>query len=412
MNCFQSRPRVVILDDDEQYLSLLESVGEGQGYTVDTYSDAFIFLQHQFQANDLVVLDLSLPGIDGIEVIRHLSERYNNIKILLISGMDRAVLKAAEDLVIAQKLTHVATLSKPIKISQLKKLLREELGHQLDVLIGEGTDAWRPEYKDLEMAIYNEEILPYFQPQVTLSDNSVYGFEALARWEHPEEGLISPGKFIPLAEASGLIGPLTDMMIKKSMSAASVVEKLCKKKVHMSVNVCASNINNYDFPSLLENRVQKNHIDTNYFTLEVTETGLMTELVKSLDILARLRMKGFNLSIDDFGTGYSSLHLLHKIPFNELKIDQAFVKSICHDTDSQSIVETCIFLANKLQMNTVAEGIEDHKTYCKLRSMGCTYGQGYYIARPMPLEDVQSWIEYWAHTRNKKGVSGGVHEYC
>lgn len=402
MNDDHSNVRVVILDDDEQYLRMLNTICLDEGYDTFAMSDAFEFLRGTYGENDLILLDLSLPGMDGIEVLRKLSEQKSPARLIFVSGQDRGVLRAAEDLAIARQLNYVTSLAKPVKVSELRKVLSKELNSNVTPLSDKVRKVWSPTEKELEEAIFNNEIKAFYQPQMSLSDSTLYGVEALARWEHPERGLIPPYKFIPLAEESGLIVPMTDRLVRSCIADMGRLSKNGYSNLNLSVNISASHIQNYALPEVLLNLVSESQIEPEKLTLEITESGLMTELVTSLDIIARMRLKGFNLSIDDFGTGYSSLYQLHKMPFNELKIDMAFVKNMLSDPDSLSIVETCIMLAKKLGMLTVAEGIEDAGTYNALKQLGCDYAQGYFVAKPMPVENLIEWYESWlASSKNQ-----------
>lgn len=387
--------RAVILDDDKFFADMLKTVTESVGYDTQIFIDSYSFVNHRYAQDDLIIMDLSLPGMDGIEVLRVLKEKAVQASIVLVSGQDRSVLKAAEDLARAQSLNHIATLSKPLKVSQLREILQAELRPCLKAPSQASEDSWVPSREELKRAIRNEEICSFYQPQVELATGRLAGVEALARWRHPKRGIVPPFAFIGPAEEYGLISELTDQLLRKSIIDISKLRSSGLSDINVSVNVSATTITSYSLPEVLLNLATENQIRPEFFTLEITETGLMTELVKSLDILTRIRMKGFNLSIDDFGTGYSSLSLLHKMPFNELKIDRTFVAEMMSDPDSRSIVETCIMLARKLGMRTVAEGIEDLPTLMELRALGCEYAQGYYIAKPMPIEALPDWFHLW-----------------
>ena len=181
--------------------------------------------------------------------------------------------------------------------------------------------------------------------------------EALVRWLHPERGLIYPDEFIWLAEKEGLMEDLTRTVIDQSVHQEQQWQNNVKW-ICVSVNISAIDITSLKLPEQLAELLEANKLSPSKLTLEVTETALMGELVKSLDILTRLRMKGLGLSIDDFGTGYSSLSQLHRVPFTELKIDQSFVISMLEDEEARAIVKTCVMLGHELKMKVVAEGVE------------------------------------------------------
>jgi EAL domain-containing protein (putative c-di-GMP-specific phosphodiesterase class I) len=145
-------------------------------------------------------------------------------------------------------------------------------------------------------------------------------------------------------------------------------------------------------PEQLTRLVNENEVDSSMLMLEITESALMTELTTSLNILTRLRLKGFELSIDDFGTGYSSLSQLHRVPFTELKIDRTFVSGMVNSAESKAIVDTCILLGHNLKMTVIAEGVEDQETFDLLQQMGCDNAQGYFIAKPLPITQFETWL--------------------
>ena len=214
----------------------------------------------------------------------------------------------------------------------------------------------------------------------------------MVRWQHELYGLISPDKFIPLAERHGLMDQLTQQVINMAITQISQLINL-QFTFPISVNVSAENINSLSLPEFISRLLQENKLDPTMLVLEITETALMCELVTSLDILTRLRMKGLDLSIDDFGTGYSSLSHLHRIPFTELKIDQSFVKKMDTDDNSRAIVKTYIMLGHELNMSVIAEGVESKEVMNILSDLGCDNAQGYYISRPMPSEHFLQWLQ-------------------
>jgi len=232
----------------------------------------------------------------------------------------------------------------------------------------------------------------HFQPQINIQTEQIVGVEALVRWQHPQYGLIYPDKFISVVEKQGMMDQLTTQVINLAIKQISNLLEH-RRNIPVSVNVSAENINSLSLPEYLSQLLHDNQLDPTMLVLEITETALMGELVTSLDILTRLRMKGFDLSIDDFGTGYSSLSHLHRIPFTELKIDQSFVKNLDSDDTSLAIIKTCILLGHELNMSVIAEGVESKEILQELQALGCDNAQGYYIARPMPGEQLMHWLE-------------------
>ncbi len=393
-------PILTIVDDDVDIANLFREVAENLGFHVNVYLDGREFLSNLQVPADIIMLDLMMPGMDGVEVIRKLAEKRIESPLILVSGYDKGVLHSAHELAQESRLNVVASLTKPIHVAQLNELLKELKNLKPAEVKQFSSVTEHIDVQSLRQAIREQQLVLFYQPQISLADESLVGLEALVRWQHPELGLVYPNSFIKLAEDNGLIGELTAAVIKQAITQGrSWQEQGIHAKV--SVNVSAENIASLVLPEQLMNMVNHSHLDPSMLVLEVTESALMGELVTSLDILTRLRLKGFELSIDDFGTGYSSLSQLHRVPFNELKIDQSFVMQMDNDKEARAIVETCVMLGHKLRMKVVAEGVESESVLNKLKSMRCDVAQGYHIARPMPVDQVLQWLERYQ--------MGGVH---
>lgn len=385
--------RVVIVDDEIQFLQLLEEVASGAGFQTDTFSNPNDFWLQRYRETDVLILDLSMPGCDGIEFIRELARRECKIQIVLCSGQDHSIVKAAKELVIAHELNFLDALHKPISVKAFRDLLATSK-HSL-----RGGSRGKVEFSvtgdTIDCAIKNGEITAFYQPQVDLKSGRLMGFEALCRWRSVHHGIVPPNLFLPIAKAENLLPQITKLMLFQSTSEIADLNQCLNQNFHVSVNIDAADASSLDFPEFIEEVLVRSKLPPEQLMLEVTESGMMEEMTNSLDILSRLRMKGVNLSIDDFGTGYSSLSMLHQMPFNELKIDQSFVKTMNTDKTSLAIVETSILLAEKIGVLTVAEGIEDQQTWERLSSLGCSIGQGYFIGKPMPISDVVNWFNSW-----------------
>ena len=218
--------------------------------------------------------------------------------------------------------------------------------------------------------------------------------EALARWQHPEYGLVSPGRFIPLAENNGLIDQLTEIIINKSLRDGHLWEET-GLSLNLSMNLSTTSLIEGDLCNSLIAQCQRWSINPELITLEVTESSFVQDVGKSLEVLTRLRMHGFGLSIDDFGTGYSSMQQLALLPFTELKLDRSFVDRCYADPSRLAIIESSIELARKLGLKSVAEGVEDELTWQQLAKLGCDVCQGFFSARPMPRSELQEWHRSW-----------------
>jgi len=389
-----SQTTVYLIDDDPKMLELLCEVVELTGFDTQGYTQASLFFEQEirFENGSILILDLNMPEMDGIEVMRRLAMMDTAPALILVSGHDAGVLHSAEKLCEAHKLELIASLGKPLPLDRLRGLLKQHIN--MGASNGQhvvNTDSIIITPVEIEQAITNDEFVMHYQPQVAVSTGMLTGVEALVRWQHPVHGLIYPNYFIGVAEKNDLIGLLTQWIIKAVVNQ----EKMWQEKglaLTVSVNISAENITSLELPEQLSQLLKEHKLDPTRLVLEITESALMGELVTSLDILTRLRLKGLQLSIDDFGTGYSSLSQLHKVPFTELKIDQSFVGTISVDDEARAIVKTCIMLGHELNMKVVAEGVEDEETLEYLRSMGCDVAQGYYISRPVPEDVLIDWL--------------------
>jgi EAL domain-containing protein (putative c-di-GMP-specific phosphodiesterase class I)/DNA-binding NarL/FixJ family response regulator len=390
-----------IVDDDTLTCELLCIVAEPLFKGITVFNAAGDFLALDINDNDVVLLDLMMPDVDGIEVLRNLAEKKSTARIVLISGYDQSVLHSAERLAYDYGLKLEGQFTKPISIDALTELLATILSKICSEnieSINASTGAtglskaanFQPSKEDLLAGIKNKEFILHYQPQVNMSNSELSGVEALVRWQHPVYGLIFPDSFIQISENTGVIGLLTEEVTNL---AVAQIEHWRRQgaEIKVSVNISAQNITTLNLPEQLNELMARHKISPAMLVLEVTESALMGNLTLSLDILTRLRLKGIHLSIDDFGTGFSSLSQLHKIPFTELKIDQSFVVDMDRNSDSFAIVETCIMLGHKLHMEVVAEGIEDKGIWDLLVKMGCDVAQGYYIAKPMPANKLIDW---------------------
>ncbi|MCF6237905.1 MAG: EAL domain-containing response regulator [Candidatus Marinimicrobia bacterium] len=335
------------------------------------------------------MLDLMMPGVDGIEVIRFLAERGCDAQLILVSGFDPAVLHSAQKLATEQGLNVFGSLSKPFRYDDLHQLLSGLSTTPKSFACC--TPIEPPSVEELRKALANSELVLYYQPKVGLNGSFITAFEALVRWQHPAHGLLSPDLFIPTAEQHGLINDLTWVVLEQAIMQCCLWRDQ-GLTTQIAVNMSASTLKELDLPDKIGGLLEKYRLAPSQIVLEVTETVLMQELITSLDILTRLRMKGFHLSIDDFGTGYSSLVQLHRVPFSEIKIDRSFVMEMGHDPEAAAIVETVILLGHKLNMKIVAEGVETDSCREVLTRLGCDQAQGYLFARPMPADEAFQWF--------------------
>jgi c-di-GMP phosphodiesterase Gmr len=247
---------------------------------------------------------------------------------------------------------------------------------------------------DLRLALENRELELHYQPLMDLATGELSGFEALARWNHPEKGYISPVDFIPVAEESGLIVPLGRWALEEAANSVAAWDKAAGRElpVKVSVNLSAVQLARDDIVAVVERVLQSAGIGGHRMTLELTESAFVSEPEAAKRILDALKALNTNLAMDDFGTGYSNLAYLQQLPIDVLKIDRSFVSGIMDDKDKRAIVRTVLSLAETLGMQTTAEGVETIEVSSALKELGCSFGQGYYYARPLDPDATNQFL--------------------
>ena len=244
---------------------------------------------------------------------------------------------------------------------------------------------------ELRRAIEERELVLYYQPKAELANGAIQSVEALLRWNHPTRGLVGPDEFIPLAQQTGLIKPLTLYVLDEALSQ-------CRAWHHtgmtlgVAVNLSVRNLLDAEFPDQVRDLLEKWRVDPSLLELEITESTMLSDPVRTKRVLDKLSAMGIALSIDDFGTGYSSLSYLSQLPVNEIKIDRSFVMNMADSDNDAVIVRSTIDLARNLGLQVVAEGVETEQAWDQLSELGCTLAQGYYLSRPVPAAELTEWL--------------------
>ncbi len=387
-----NKPRLLVIDDEKEIGKYISLIAMQNGYDAAQIDDSDLLEQVYSRDISIIVVDMFMPGRDGIEILRFLARDNYRGQVIVISGHDQSVLNSATELAAAHSLKILGALTKPILYVDIQNILLKGLQHintDDPTIIGVSV---LPTEEDFRLGLERDEIEPYFQPQVDLQTGKLVGVEALVRWRHPVLGLQSPAVIIPIAESGGYMEALTVQVLKKSLGWLADWNKE-GLKIRASVNMSASSILDLSLPELVDAELSSRGLEPEQLLLEVTEQTLMNKLSTSLDILTRFRMKGIQLSIDDFGTGHSSLSQLYRVPFSEVKIDRSFVSRAANQNEAQAIVEITIVLAHKLKMDTVAEGVETQQTMDLMKELGCDIVQGFFVARPMPGKDILAWAK-------------------
>src|SRR3954447_5305849 len=244
---------------------------------------------------------------------------------------------------------------------------------------------------ELRHAIDGDEFVLHYQPKASLSTGRVDGVEALVRWEHPERGLVPPDEFIPLAEQTGVIKPLTAWVLDNALAQCRAWRD-SGLDLTVAVNLSVRNLLDAHLPESIAELLRRHELPPSALELEITESTIVADQVRALDVLTRLNAMGIGLSVDDFGTGYSSLAYLKDLPVCELKIDRKFVNNMTEDGDDAFIVRSTIDLGRNLGLQVVAEGVETEAVWDQLAALGCDVAQGYYLTRPLPAADLTDWL--------------------
>lgn len=392
--------RILVVDDEpvvlKVFLRQLQRLGHHDVTAHGSAHDALVEIEQGLLTVDVVFCDLQMPEMDGVEFVRHLARIGYPGCLALVSGEALKILRTAEGLARAHRLRILGSLKKPVAPQHLESMLerckvqdgRPRAARSSHVL----PDACS--VKDLRTAIVAGHLENHYQPQVDLATGRLVGVEALVRLRHPRHGLVFPDRFIPVAEAHGLIDDLTHVVLGHALEQmrAWMNEGL---ELQVAVNISMKSLYSLEFPDRIARTVAASGVPASALVLELTESELMSDARASLDILTRLRLKRFGLSIDDFGTGHSSLSKLRDLPFDELKIDRGFVDGASWDDSLRAFVDASVTMARNLDLRTVAEGVEAREDWDYLRSTGCSLAQGYFIARPMPGERLLPWLAEW-----------------
>ncbi len=391
-----SQLRVLIVEEEagrrHRIAEMLRELGCPPADEADDGRDGLVMLESAELAYDLLMCNLDMAGMDGLEFIRH-AARLGVGGLILFSEHDEAVLSSAEWMARAYDAPLLGALRAPIDKEALAPLI-ERLHGNLTVysdVVGSGYPVGdQRAIEEIETALALRQFVPHYQPKVCLTTGAVRGAEALVRWEHPELGLLAPTHFVDLTESSGLIEPLTHLVLEQAGRDAMAWAQR-GLNVQVSVNVSPLTLEMPNCAKQLLETIARTGAQPTQFTIEITEKAFARDAATVLENVLRLRMRGCGVAVDDFGTGYSSLQQLHRTPITELKLDRSFVRRLKSNSKAQSIIESTLDLARKLKLKTVAEGIDNDEQRRWLASLGCQTGQGYFFARPMEREQFEAW---------------------
>ncbi|MFI3156297.1 MAG: EAL domain-containing protein [Methylococcaceae bacterium] len=384
---------VLVVDDDpvarRQITMLLCSLGVHGVQAVEGAEAALIELARLGGNIDLLISDLKMPGMDGIEFLRHLADNNYRGCMIISSGVEEGLLQTAADMVNVKGMNLRGTLKKPVTRDALLHLLAAPC--ETTAAPSAQREKIAVTQDNIQEGIRRNEFDVYFQPKVDAATLCVVGMEALARWQHNGK-MISPDVFITLAERHGLIGSLSEVLVTKALVGGARLAE-AGYSLTIAVNLSANWLSDIRLPEFILASVQATGFKAENLILEITETGVMSDMSTALDIMTRLRLKGFKLSIDDFGTGNSSMAQLMRIPFGELKLDKSFVQGAIEKSAARTILASSIEMAKKMRLTTVAEGVEIQAELDLVRGLGCDLVQGWFVAKAMPIDQLLMWLK-------------------
>ncbi len=385
---------VLVVDDDPvvlmQMQQMLANIGVRQVLTARDGVEAIERMGSNPAPIDVVICDLNMPEMDGVEMIRRFGQSGFHGALVLMSGADEQLLTTVGNLAQLQGLSVLGQVQKPATPQRMRTLLRRTLAPKAGGRPATGADSPTTAQAILT-AIREQAFSIWFQPKVDAHSLEPVGVEALARWRQADGSFVSPNLFIVAAERAGIIGQLSGVLLPLALREAAALHA-AGYPMAISLNLSALWLDDLNLPDLLLRCALEQGLRPADITFEVTETGVTKDIAIALDVLTRLRLKGFRLSIDDFGIGYSSFEQLGRIPFTEMKLDRSFVQRSTHDSAARAILESSMAMARKLVLRTVAEGVETEDEWQLMRELGFDEIQGYLIAHPMPRDELLRWL--------------------
>jgi EAL domain-containing protein (putative c-di-GMP-specific phosphodiesterase class I)/AmiR/NasT family two-component response regulator len=388
----------VLLVEDHAFqrrlaLRLLVDLGVTQVLEASDGHEALRVLRGHGKPVDVALLDLDLPGMDGVELLRALADERLVASVAVVSALDQGLRHSVELLGRKSGLRVLGAVEKPLNPGKLANILGrfrqvEESAHEhVEVDI-------RPQ--DVVEALESDQIEPFFQPQAELSNGKVVAVEALARWHHPSGKILPAAAFLGAVEASGLSTRLTEIVLRRSLHWLRIWGS-DGVRPKISINISPLELLDLEIADRMDDLVRSAGAAPEQILFELTEGVMLYNIVSEIDSLARLRLKGFGVGIDDFGTGHSSITKLMQLPFTELKIDRSFVDGCMNDIRKQAAIEAGLQLARRLNLTTVAEGVEHEDEWRFLASNGCDLAQGWLISRAVPGEHLADAIHQWRY---------------
>jgi EAL domain-containing protein (putative c-di-GMP-specific phosphodiesterase class I)/FixJ family two-component response regulator len=374
--------------------SLLRGMGARNVLCAEEGQSALDIIDNLDEPLDIIVTDLEMPGMDGIEFIRHVGQRNVPVSLIVASGLDRTLVATIENVAKAYGVDLLAAVEKPTTAKKLGPILSRYRARTRERPAVAEIQCFSE--ADVREGLRNDQFEPFFQAKIALRDRAVVGAEALARWRHPQKGLVMPGAFIEFVQGQALGEKLALVMSHKAARACRAWQKAGLPGT-VSVNLSPAALINPAFADNVLAILREERLEPAQMTFEVTESAAST--APALENLSRLRMHGFGLSIDDYGIGHSSMERLTRIAFTELKIDRSFVRNAVTQLSSRAMLESSLEMARKLRITAVAEGVENQLEWDLLRELGCDAAQGFLMTPAIDLDSYLDWLRNATRTR-------------
>ena len=397
---------ILVIDDSsvqrQHAVSLCADLGISRIHEASHGAEALEVLAALPQPPSVLIIDLEMPGMNGVELIQNLHKRGTNIPLIVASSRENPLINAVETMAQALGMEILAGLQKPLNLMQIAAALSSRCPSKQPA---SATNQITFTANDLRGALEDKALLPYYQPKLDVRTGVIKGTEALARWILPDGRMIPPDQFIAVAEQNDLIQPLTLSIADQACAQAAQWNKR-GLRLSMAINLSPQLLDADQFVDDICVLIERHAVCASQIVWEITESSLVANLGAALGVLARLRLKGFGLSLDDYGTGFSSMQQLARMPFTELKVDRSFVHGASQRNHLRVILQSALDMANRLNLVTVAEGVERQEDWRLLQEYGCSLGQGYLVARPMPGKELPVWLRTQA--RHLRSLHGGA----
>lgn len=386
--------RVLVLEDHpfqrSVALNMLRQLGCQEVFAAADSAQALAILERVGPV-DIALCDLRMEGMDGLEFLQHAGPSGLVGSIIISSSLSVDLRRSVRRIIAMSGMVMLSDVGKPLRFDALQELLAKHLGEPQSARPLQPATALAS-HEDMHRAFDDQQLHAYFQPKFDLLTDRVQGVEVLARWHHPVKGMLPPSVFMPAMEQCGLMDELLFLLLHQGLSLQRQAMEQ-GDRLNVAFNLQPAQLTSPEFVSRIKTILAVHGASGSDLTFELIESGLLEEPATAMECLVRLRMMGCRLSIDDFGTGFSSLQRLCQLPFNEIKLDGEFIRTLEYEPRCRAIISSILTLGESLGMSVVVEGIETEEQRQELIALGCTQGQGYLCARPMSSEDLLNWLD-------------------